>query len=396
MKRAPASLIVLGLLALAGSAQAEIIRNKKQGHFKHLGSASHFSWAPARYQSSFRYDIFYYIPRALKSASQVPALMFLHGGGTSTLTRMGSKSAVHLYLDEMVHLADRLGVVVVLPSANGLNWGSHTRGLVRDLAQMIRTELDVDSNRIGLSGHSMGGMGITRSYLWESDEFAFFLPMSAGMDVATQSEQQLNKVFNVPYVHLQGRADEFQIFVERCEEQVKRTKELEAKYGVSSKLEMTFTDDDHQYDPALFEKKAQALFKNSPRKLYQKELWGSLETVHDRPMENKITFDLDSEARYFWIELLDSNLAVHERTDFHAKIRGNRIDIEMSVLPKQSKRLRLYLHSEMVDLSKKTDIYLNGALVATREAKAGKLRNLDANDPGFLFEDIVEFALPAL
>ncbi len=385
------ALIALGLATLAGESQADVI--KSEAHFRYLGWVSHFSWAPKRYPGSFSYDVFYYIPRKLKKSVQVPSLIFLHGGGESTLDRAGSMQSVRNYLPALKNLANDLGVIVVLPSANGLNWGGHTRGLMRELAQMMRQELDTDPNRVAVSGHSMGGMGITRSYFWEADEFAFFLPMSAGMDAVLQTEQNLNKVFNVPYTHLQGRADKFGIFVDRCEEQVKRTKELETKYGVSSKLDITFTSGDHQYDPALFERKASALFKNSPRNLYQTELWGSLETVHTTLKENGISFDLDSEPRYFWVELIDTGLSVRERTDFHAKISGNRIDIQMPIVPKQSKRLRVYLHSKMIDLSKRIEIYFNGSLAVARDAKAGSARNMDPNDPGFVFEDSVEFPL---
>jgi hypothetical protein len=62
----------------------------------------------------------------------------------------------------------------------------------------------------------------------------------------------------------------------------------------------------------------------------------------------------------------------------------------METLPKQSKGLKIYLHSSMIDLSQDIDVYLNGSVVATRKAKTGKLQNMDPLDLGFNFEDTID------
>lgn len=361
-------------------------------YFGTVGKVASFQWAPERYENSnFKYDIFYYIPKLVKkSNAKVGSLIFTHGGGGSTMDRAGSIRTVNMYMPDLKRMADELGIIVVLPSANGLNWGGHTRGLMKELARLMRKELNIDVNRMGVSGHSMGGMGITRNYLWTADEFAFYLPMAAGMDVNHQSENHLNKVFNVPYVHLQGRYDHFDIFITRCEEQLKRTQDLETKYGVPSKLEMVFYNGSHNYDYNLFKSYLSRLLTHSPRNLYQKELWGNLHTVKKKLTENNITFDYDSEARYFWVEAIDTDLSEAENIAFHAKIVDNTINIEMPVMPKQSKGLRLYLHSSMLDLNQEIDVVLNGKVVTSRQAKTGTLRNMDPHDAGFNFEDTID------
>ncbi len=312
------------------------------------------------------------------------------------MDREGSIKTVNLYLPDLKRMADELGIIVVLPSANGLNWGGHTRGLLRDLGRLMRKELNIDVDRLGVSGHSMGGMGITRNYLWTADEFAFYLPMAAGMDVKHQTEQHLNKQFNVPYVHLQGRKDHFEIFITRCEEQLKRTKDLEVTYAQPSKFEMIFYDGAHNYDFELFKTNLNKLLTSSPRNLYQKELWGSLHTVKSKNVENNITYDYDSEARYFWIEATNTDLATPERIDFHAKIEGNTIKIDMPIMPSMSKGLKAYLHSSMIDLNQNIDIVLNGKLIMTREGKPGLLKNMDEFDSGFNFEDTIDINFAAL
>lgn len=388
--------ILTGLcLALSLSAFAEVGEKAvtRSALFDTVGAVDSFQWAPARYENTFKYDIFYYIPKSIKPETKVGAIIFTHGGGGSTMNRQGSINAVNMYMPDLKRMADELGIIVVLPSANGLNWGGHTRGLMRDLGRLMRKELNIDVNRLGISGHSMGGMGITRNYLWTADEFAFYLPMAAGMDVNHQTEQHLNKVFNVPYVHLQGKNDHFDVFVTRCQEQLKRTKDLEVQYGIRSMLDIVFYNGSHNYDFNLFKTNLSKLLVNFPRDLYQKELWGSLHTVHTKNVENNITYDYDSEARYFWVEATNTDLTTAEKIDFHAKIDGNVIRIDMPVMPKMSKGLKIYLHSKMVEMNQKVEVVLNGKLVATREAKAGVLRNMDVNDSGFKFEDTIDIKL---
>ncbi len=380
----------LSLLVTAAS-HAGIIKNKT--YFSTVGEVNSFLWAPQRYQNDFRYDIFYYIPKSLETKTNASAVIFMHGGGSSTMDREGSIKTVLLYMKDLKKIADELGIIVVLPSANGLNWGGHTRGLLRELGWLIKKDLNIDVNRLGVSGHSMGGMGITRSYSWIADEFSFYLPMAAGMDVAWQTEPYLNKVFNVPYVHLQGLQDSFDIFVPRCEEQLKRTKELESLYGVNSKLEIVFYNGGHNYDYDLFKNTLSRLVTTAPRDLYQKELWGSLHTVKGARTENNITFDYESESRYFWIELRKTDLTVAEVVNFHAKIDNNIIRIDMPTLPKQSKELRIYLHSKMINLSKKITVELNGKIVYVRKGMYGRLRNMDTRDKGFKFEDVIKVKL---
>jgi hypothetical protein len=379
-------------LSFASIIQAQVIKPQAQ-YFTKVGDLASFQWAPERYESSFLYDVFYYIPEKLKDQSNVSALIFNHGGGASTMDRDGSIAAVHLYVGTLMKLADELGIIVVLPSANGLNWGAHTRGILKDLARVMRKELNVDVDRLGVSGHSMGGMGINRQYLWLADEFAFFLPMSSGIDEAMQTEQHLNKVFNVPYVQIQGTRDHFPVFVTRAQEQLKRTKELEVKYKETSKLKVIFFEGGHNMDDDLSKSTLQDLITNYPRDLYQKELWGTLSTAKLKLTENNITFDYDSEARYFWVELMNTDLSQPEATNFHAKVVGNNIVIEMPVMPKMSKTLRVYLHSKIIDLSRSIEVIINGNVVAKRASAAGHLRNMDTNDAGFNFEDVIDINL---
>lgn len=389
------------LLAVTSSAWAGVVKPNAT-YFKTVGTPTWFQFAPASYSdathpNSFFYDVYYYIPNSLRNATNVKAVIFNHGGGGSTMTRQGSMSTVNMYASDLKRMADELGIVVVLPSANGLNWGGHTVGLMRELAKMLRAELEVDANRIGMSGHSMGGMGIGRAFNLLADTFSFFMPIAAGMDLdyapAAQTEWQINKVFNVPYIHIQGLNDHFEVFVTRCRELVRRTQELETRYGIRSKLNMVFTNDSHNYNYDTFKQHLNQAFQ-APRDLYQPRLFGTVVTGSTWNVENNITFRWTPSARYFWIEAVNADLSVAEGINFYAKIENNVVTIDLPVIPKQTKTLRVYLSSKMANLSQPIDVVINGRKVATRAPAPGSLQSIDPTDTAVQYEGWIDAPIP--
>ena len=391
--------ICLSLFFQVQMVSASVIKNS--AHFKIIGRSDSFHYAPASYSDAthpnpFFYDVFYYIPERLRDQSQVKAIVFNHGGGPSTFTRASSIDMLtgH-YLRDLVNVADQMGVIVVLPSANGLNWNLNTVTLMRDLAAIIRTELNVDANSIGLAGHSMGGMGITRSYSMLADQFSFFMPMSSGMDLSAMSEDQaewhLNKVFNVPYFQIQGLRDPFHEFVTRGQDQETKTKALEVKYGATSKLKMLFMDSDHSPEYEAMKIYAAKLFRESPRNLYQSELWGTLVTEDEWKDDNGTVYHLGSINRYFWVEARETDLTKSETINFHAKIESNEIRIDMPVMPVQTHKLRIYLSSKTLNLANPVTVYINQAKLATHQPNSTHgLEKFDLTDPKFIYDDFVD------
>jgi hypothetical protein len=392
---------------ISGVTQYTSVLKPSATHFSEIGHKASFQWAPPNYNDNahpgnFSYDIFYYIPASIQRHSKVNALIFNHGGGSSTLTRDGAIAAVNLYIDDLVAIADQLGCIVVLPSSNGLNWGGHTVGIMTALSKLMRDELDIDPQHLGLSGHSMGGMGITRSYWQLADQFAFFLPQASGMDLSYASdsvtEWQLNKVFNVAYTQLEGTHDSFDVFVTRGEDQLRRTEDLEAKYGVPSKLQMIFYNTTHNYRMGAFKYYLNDSFQ-TVRDLYQPELFGTYSTGSDWRTENNISFPYTPSSRYFWVEAIpDTTVASPvERINFHAKIANNTITMEYPVIPVHHHQIRIFLHSQMVDLTKPVNVLINGVLVGTRDPFFGVdiLRSMDPTDPSFEYEDVMTVDLPS-
>lgn len=358
-------------------------------YFKRSGSLSSFKWAPTTYKSTFLYDVTYYIPEKIKDSSNVKSLIFMHGGGSSTMTREGSLEVSLRYKNYVKQIADELGMIVVLPSASGLNWGGHTYYMLKELAALMRRELKLDANNIGLTGHSMGGMGITRSAVFLGDEFAYFVPVASGTDERQIVEEHVNKSFNTPYVQLQGLKDHFEVFVTRNKAQEKLVHELEAKYGEKSKYEMIFYDGDHQMNTRLWIDTIKRL-QQSPRDLFQKKLYGVLRTNANFYVENNIRFFQGSASRYFWVSVSEADYSKVESVNFRASIENNRIEINFAKRPEQFKKIKVSLSKKMINFAEEVTISVDGRETIYKPRSKGIV---SISDQEFEFDDFVEIDL---
>ena len=165
---------------------------KQNTLFKKFGSVQKFEWVPTGYQAGFVYDIHYYIPTSIQKTTNSPALVFMHGGGESTLTRDGSNKAVNIYVKEVIAAAEKYKFIAVLPSSNGLNWGGHTQRLMTEMATLLRAHLNFDTNRLGLSGHSKAS--------WSKGTF------SAGFPSKTETYKRSLSNFNTSVKNSQAQS----------------------------------------------------------------------------------------------------------------------------------------------------------------------------------------------
>jgi S-formylglutathione hydrolase FrmB len=327
------------------------------------GVLSWSKWAPAFYTTGFYYDVAYYIPQSLNLNEPQKVLVFLHGGGSSTVTREGAITAVNKYTKDMMKLADELGLVVVFPSSSGLNWGDHMRAMLKDLNREIRKNLNVDSNRIALAGHSMGGMGITRSAHWLAGEYNFIMPLAAGMDESIQTENNLWTNFNTRYYHINGEKDHFEVFLTRALNEQKAMKAIEEKYGKSSGYTLEFHPGNHQYNLPLVMQRMASLFEK-PRDMYQSELFGSFYFVDEISQDNQDPngaprfYNRKPTSDYFWLEANWISNIKNARADFHVKINSNHLTVNLNS-NHGLKSIRAYLSASMVDLTQPITVSIN-------------------------------------
>lgn len=359
--------------------------------FSQRGVVSSIQWAPENYTTGFKFDIFYYIPATLTDTTNAKSMIFLHGGGQSTMTREGSARVARSYIEDLKTIADQLGLVLIAPSASGLNWSGQTRTMMRDLAKLVRVDLKVDPNKMALSGHSMGGMGITRNYMWLTDQFSFIMPIAAGMDEKVMTEENLVQNFNTTYYHMQGLADHFDVFITRCRLQDQKVKELEALYGKKSGFKLELYNGSHNYDKTLMTKRLIELYKLN-RNFYQNELHGSLYYANEIMEYNGIKFNFLPTPKYFWVEGIsfDANMP-RTRTNFKAKIENNEIHFTITNKETSSlRRARFYISKKQADLQQPVRVIVNNELKFEGKISINPTITSDSTDAGFLFDGFVE------
>ncbi len=361
--------------------------------FKQYGKLAKIKYQPVTSPLNFKYDLVYYIPQKLKGKKDLKALVFLHGGGASTSDRSGSLRVIDMYAADLKAMADSLGFVLVMPSGSGLNWGSHMFNYLRDLNQSLRNDLPLDANKIGLTGHSMGGMGITRAGHWLTDDYAFFMPVAAGMDERHQVEKNLLPYFNMKYYHLQGLNDHFDVFISRCKKQKVEIEKLERKLGKKSGFVLDLYNGSHNYPRAHYQNVLGKLFKENSRDLYQTELSGMFyfrDEIYTDQWSNGNDFYLAPRDRYFWLKATEFS---KDKTvvEMKAKIVSNTIKI--TIAP-GVKSLRVYLSSKNLDLTKEIEIVANGAVKFKGMAPSGQDMSAEIKrDAGYIFNGYIDITL---
>jgi hypothetical protein len=368
------------------------------GEFDQVGVVDTFRWAPPTYTTGFEYDVFYYIPQGFKKTDK-RSMIFMHGGGSSTMSREGSARVAKMYINDLKTLADQMKFIIVAPSGSGLNWGGHTRVMIRELAKFMRTKLNLSAKRMVLAGHSMGGMGITRNAHWLIDQFAAFIPMAAGMDPKHATEGNLQTYFNTYYHHLQGLNDHFRVFIERCENQKAEIEKLEQKFRSKSGFVMEFYEGSHNYQKPLIVKTLKNVWKNHQRNLLRPVLRGHFYHRNTVNEYNNIKYNLTSTKSYLWLEANEfkplGKDQIAKRDIFTASIIDNKIDVQFTEAH-GVKTLRVYLSEQMLNFADPIEVWVDGELEfrghIQKKVDMSVTRLLKA-DNDFNFESYIDIAL---
>lgn len=127
-----------------------------------------------------RYSV--YIPDNYEPSRRWPVILFLHGSGERGAdgvapTTLGLGPAV-------LQHPERFPALVVFPQAlRGMNWrGQMLDGACAALEDVIDA-FNGDTDRIYLTGISMGGYGAVRLALQEPDRFAALVPVCGGIEL---------------------------------------------------------------------------------------------------------------------------------------------------------------------------------------------------------------------
>jgi hypothetical protein len=359
-------------------------------NFSAKGKVASFDYTPKAY--AHKHAINYYIPSDYSAKKSYKVMMLLHGGGASTSTYASSKRVSLMYLNDFTTYAEKSDVIIVAP-ASSLGWGYYLKPLAKETIELMKKELNINTNKIILFGHSMGGMGITREGHWLADTFSAIFPTAAGMQDNYQVEKYLNTYFNVPFVHINGERDHFDVFRTRSLSVERKVKNLEQVQNMKSKYDLIFHKGGHNYVLSQVTRKLDELFKLD-KDLYQKKLFPLMMNLKVR--NSKWGPDTDSKhGSYFWLEVVDfieSEKSV--QTFGQASIKNNTVRV---MLEPTVKKLRIYLSQKMVNFKRPIDVYVNGKFVNTYNLSASPKKSAMyqklKKDKNFIFDNDITIEL---
>jgi pimeloyl-ACP methyl ester carboxylesterase len=147
-------------------------------------------------------------PEGYDSTKHYPLLLSLHGGagyGTDNIKQLASWEIEKL---TEPHNRKKYPVFIVAPQImHGSAWGGVTRLVTRDtivfdLLNALKTEYNIDPDRVYVAGHSLGGYGTWHFIETRPDEFAAAIPLSGAGDPALAKN-----MVNVPIWAFHGETD---------------------------------------------------------------------------------------------------------------------------------------------------------------------------------------------
>jgi len=182
-----------------------------------------------------------YVPSRYKKSKKTPLIIALHG--------LGSNPRQVIRYQGLTELAEERGYIVAAPMGyNSRGWygsrGNGRAGLgggandpenlgelsemdVMNVLGLVRKEFNVDSKRIYLFGHSMGGGGTWHLGIKYPDLWAALAPAAPAM---YSSPDALQAIKRVPVIVVQGDADRL-VRVAVTRQWVEKMKALGMKYS---------------------------------------------------------------------------------------------------------------------------------------------------------------------
>ena len=309
-------------------------------------------------QINYETQYFLYVPTSYDPNRATPLLLVGHGGN-GNMPHKQARMAAYIGLEDWLAIAEEKGWILAAPlTLRG--WGVIGYAVLFSLLSKLQRQFFVDSDRIFLTGHSMGGHLSWRSAMHLADRFAAISPMSGGYDYVAKGMMPLLNL--VPGYATFGERE---------------------PYGIAeaNRTMIAWLREHPEIDWQIVEKRGgHEIFKDElpkiadfmearPRDLYRSALT-VLGLAKDRwdqpnkPWDRKYRWDKQQaiwRSYFHWIQLFDEpELAKGAFQELAAQIDRTENAIRLQV--QNVNRLRVYLHPKMLDISSEIKLYINGEL----------------------------------
>ena len=162
------------------------------------------SFVKARYESSSTSGINYWLYTPENATENMPLIVYLHGGSGKgdDLELITAVDGLPQYLrDGIIH--PNAYVIIPQVSSEYRGWGDIKSELIK-LINNVKSEYKIDSERVSLTGHSMGGTGTWQLALFYPETFSAIAPLSGSV---TLSQTNLDKLKNIHIWAVVGTED---------------------------------------------------------------------------------------------------------------------------------------------------------------------------------------------
>ena len=149
---------------------------------------------PSKYELKSLGNLQYYLYTPSNPTSNMPLIMYLHGGTNkkSNVESLLTTDGFPKYLYDGYYGNLRAYVVIPKLTNNYTGWVDISDNL-RNLIKSISTNYGIDTNKVSLTGHSMGGTGTYQVQIKLPNTFACIAPMSGSIRNTEENLSALSK-----------------------------------------------------------------------------------------------------------------------------------------------------------------------------------------------------------
>ena len=323
------------------------------------------------------------------------SLVIVGHGGNSSMSASRARSVAKSYLDAYAPTINReMGAIVVAP-ASERGWGQIGNSLILSTISDCQRMLNIDPERIFITGQSMGGHLSYRSALTLPDRWGAVSPQSGGYDYVAKGS--IGNLINVPGYVTWGKREPYGI---------NKDNRTNAAWARENGLDWVFVEKNGGHSIYADElPKMASFFNDHPRNLYRDTVYfrqgGAMKFLKTWEIQGWPEHEIFHETRPLrWN--LKHWLEVEPRPDHQGPLTvlaQNQGDNKIAIQSNQARKIRIYLHPKMIDFDKPLTVEVNGTTVhqARVEPDAALMLELarEFDDRGRVFWARLEFDVAA-
>ncbi|MEM5540852.1 alpha/beta hydrolase-fold protein [Olleya sp. AS48] len=327
---------------------------------------------------------FVHLPKTYNPNNQYPMLVFLHGAiRYTTLSDYETKSNLKYANTKYTKRADANDVVLVFPKADkNFNWMIGDEGffMVPEIIKQIKSAINIDDDKVFVSGHSNGATGSFSYLMKQPTQFAGFYGFNTHPKVYTggtfienvKARSFINFSTDQDYYYPPNANDSLNSIMSKIKADYK-----DYRYNGFPHWFPDFDEAEPAYD-ILFEdliKRKRNPFSKTLQWEFDDNAHGTIDWLNIIKLDTIKTTKVSQKPTNFkitkWLKLDDNDNAIvidvnQNAFDFprqSAKITAKFTDNVFDINTEKVGSFTIYISPEMVDLSKPIKVIVNNVLV---------------------------------